>query len=260
MHPTLFPRFLSPIRAVDLSAISSASHIPSEFLLAKEGALRAHYIPFESLNLQAKVVLVGITPGMTQWKNAVAEAQRQVLAGATPAQTCIAAKRTGAFSGPMRPNLVNLLDAIGLQRWLCIDTCESLFGSDAGMIHTTSVLRHPVFADDKNYNGKPNILKTSFLQQQVLEHFAEEVAQLPDALYIPLGPVVNETLLWLAKRGVLNKENVLSGLPHPSGANAERISYFLGKKLRAELSAKTNPDMLDMAREALISRLHLGSA
>jgi len=38
-------------------------------------------------------------------------------------------------------------------------------------------------------------------------------------------------------------------LPHPSGANAERIAYFIGGKPRARLSVKVDPDKLDAARE-----------
>lgn len=42
---------------------------------------------------------------------------------------------------------------------------------------------------------------------------------------------------------------------HPSGANAERIAYFLGRKSRSALSAKTNPDKLDRAREEMIRKV-----
>jgi hypothetical protein len=255
MHTSLLSHFVTPIRATDTTTITGARDIPASFLIAKEGALSAHYIPFDLVNSKAKVVLVGITPGLTQWKNAVAEAKRQLGNGASLEEVCIAAKRTGAFSGAMRPNLVNLLDTIGLQRWLGIDSCESLFGADSHMVHTTSVLRHPVFLDSANYNGTPGILRTPFLQQQVLDHFSKEAEQLRKALFVPLGPVVNETLLWLAQQNILNRNNVLSGLPHPSGANAERIAYFTGRKPRSTLSAKTNPDVLDAAREALTSRL-----
>ena len=38
-------------------------------------------------------------------------------------------------------------------------------------------------------------------------------------------------------------------MPHPSGANAERIAYFLGRKSRDQLSVKTNADRIDDARE-----------
>lgn len=255
MQNSLISRFVTAICTIDPTKITSASDIPASFLIASEGALTAHYIPFDLVNLKAKVVLVGITPGLTQWRNAIAEAKRQLEDGASLDEVCIAAKRTGAFSGAMRPNLVNLLNTVGLQRRLGINTCESLFGIDSHLVHTTSVLRHPVFVDGANYNGKPGILRTPFLQQQVLDHFAKEAAQLREALYIPLGPVVNETLLWLTQQGVIDRNNVLSGLPHPSGANAERIAYFIGRKPRSTLSVKTNADQLDATRGALTSRL-----
>jgi hypothetical protein len=50
---------------------------------------------------------------------------------------------------------------------------------------------------------------------------------------------------------VIQRERVLEGLPHPSGSNAERIAYFLGRKNRGALSSKTNPEKLDRAREVL---------
>jgi len=48
---------------------------------------------------------------------------------------------------------------------------------------------------------------------------------------------------------------VLMGLPHPSGANAERIAYFLGRKERALLSAKTAPENIEAARARLSEQI-----
>lgn len=53
------------------------------------------------------------------------------------------------------------------------------------------------------------------------------------------------------KEGALASDVVLDGLPHPSGANAERIAYFLGRKAREALSPKTSPAGLDAARDRL---------
>jgi hypothetical protein len=113
MENNLFSKYASSIRALNLEKISNAQSIPSDFLLGKDGELSTHYIPFDYVNTKAKVVLVGITPGFTQWKNAMIEAQKQLLSGASENSAWIAAKRTGAFSGTMRNNLINLLDAIG---------------------------------------------------------------------------------------------------------------------------------------------------
>ena len=48
---------------------------------------------------------------------------------------------------------------------------------------------------------------------------------------------------------------VLMGLPHPSPNNGERINCFLEKKLRADLSDKKNPDILDKARIELFDQV-----
>lgn len=247
--------FADTIRSIDFASIRCADDIPSSLLLAQQGTLSSYYIPFDTVNLAARVVIVGITPGFSQWRSATAEAQRQLLQGASETAAALAAKKTGAFSGAMRPNLVALLNEIGLQRWLGIADCASLFAADAGLVQMTSILRHPVFVKGTNYNGAPNMVRTPFLQQQMMDWFAQEAAQLNHPLYIPLGGKVADGLLWLARQGVLPESHVLSGLPHPSGASMERILYFLGKKERAVLSNKTNADKLDAAKSGLLAQM-----
>ena len=113
-----------------------------------------------------------------------------------------------------------------------------------------------VFVDEKNYNGaSPNMLTTPLLQAQLLDYFAPEARALPDAVYVPLGPKVGLALDWLARRGALPAERILHGIPHPSGANAERIAYFLGRKDKAALSSRTNGAQIDADRLALRARM-----
>lgn len=59
----------------------------------------------------------------------------------------------------------------------------------------------------------------------------------------------------LATRGVIATDRVLDGMPHPSGANAERIAYFLGRKPRHLLSAKTKPETIDDSRVDLVRKV-----
>lgn len=251
----LFDRYSAAIRALELDAIASSDYIPAQFLLARDGRYSSHYIPFESVNRAARVVVVGISPGFAQWKNAMREAQHQMGLGAARDAVLRAARQAGAFSGPIRANFVALLDAIGVQRWLGIASCASLFGKDAGLVHIGAILRHPVFVDGKNYSGTPAMPRHAFLREQTLHYFAHEAALLPDALYIPMGASVSEALDWLAGQGLLRADRILHGLPHPSGANAERVAYFLGKKDRAALSGKTNGAQLDAARQALLAQM-----
>lgn len=253
--PPLFSRFAPAIRSVDLAAVDGHALIPPAFLLERDGPFEVNYIPFEAVNLAARVVLVGLTPGFAQWRYAVAEAQAQLQGGATAEQTLFAAKRVGAFSGPLRPNLIALLDCIGLQRWLGLPSCGALFGQHAHLLNSTSLLRHPVGRDGRNYSGTPAPARHPFLRRQVTEYFAHEAAMFPDAVFIPLGPAVADGLHWLAGDGVLQPQQILDGLPHPSGANAERIAYFLGRKEKSTLSTRTDPLRLDIARQGLARKI-----
>ena len=100
------------------------------------------------------------------------------------------------------------------------------------------------------------MIKTPFLQEQLVQNFAGEIAPLySSALFIPLGPKVSEGLNWLARQGFVKEEQILHGLPHPSAANMERIAYFLGRKQKYLLSTKTNGDQLDAARSSILTQL-----
>ena len=49
---------------------------------------------------------------------------------------------------------------------------------------------------------------------------------------------------WLTDQGLFRPGQVLSGLLQPSGANAERVAHFLGRKQASHLFAKTNASVL----------------
>lgn len=244
------------IRALDLNKLKDASTIPRSLDMDRDGSVSIHYIPFDYVNPKAKVMLVGITPGFTQLFDALSEAKKQLLSGADNESVLIAAKKTGAFSGPLRKNLIELLDHVAINKWLGIKSCESLFNSDSHLVQTTSVLRYPVFVDGERYNGKPNLIKHPMLQSHLKDHFATEVQMLKDAIVIPLGPVATDALQYLVKQGLVDDKRVLTGLPHPSGSNIERIRYFIGRPSEKGLSVKTNAKKLDDAKRGFIQKLN----
>jgi len=151
----------------------------------------------------------------------------------------------------MRSNLVSLLDGIGVNRVLGLDSAASLWGKASNRVQFTSALRYPVFIDGGNYSGTPAITSTPFLADQLRQWFLPEMAALSNAIFVPLGAQIGDVLERAAAMAGVDRNRVLSGLPHPSGANAERIAYFLGRKERAALSAKVDPDLIERNREFL---------
>jgi hypothetical protein len=255
MENQLFNRFATVIKSLSNAEMDGNAALYDKLRMVKHENIEICYAPFEHINRQARVVIVGITPGRTQMLNAINEARRQIDQGADASTVLMAAKRSAGFSGAMRPNLVSLLDSVGLHRWLGIPSCDDLFGTAANLMQTASVLRNPVFLGGKNYNGTPNMTRNPLLRDQLLTHFGEDVKAFPKAIFIPLGDTVAEALNFLADQGRLDRNRILDGLPHPSGANAERIAYFVGRKSKDALSVKTDPTKLDKARESIIKRV-----
>lgn len=242
---SLFRRFSSLIASGTLRH----GDLPDpRLLLAERGDLAIFYAPFDYVAPDARVVLVGITPGMVQARNSLDMAESLLHQGISSAEAESGAKKAASFSGPMRKNLVDLLDGVGINRWLGLQTTADLFGKAGHLVHFTSVLRYPVFYKGANYSGNPSPERSPFLLQQVEEYFFREIEQLKQAIFVPLGDVPRKMLEMAVGRGLLSPGRVLNGLPHPSGANAERIAYFLGRKSASACSSKCNTAALDAAK------------
>jgi hypothetical protein len=223
--------------------------------IAQDGALRVAYAPFDHIARNARIVIVGITPGRVQAVNAVSAARNVIERGGPVPEALAEAKLTGSFSGPLRANLVAMLDAIGVAKTLGVATTAEVFRPGSQDVHLTSALRYPVFVNGQNYNGTPDMLRTPLLRRMVETHLAEEARMLPDALWLPLGPRPEAALMHLAGQGLLDREKILSGLPHPSGANAERVAVFLGRKPPELASRQTNSAKLLSAFNALSAQI-----
>lgn len=221
------------------------------------GNVESYYTPFDHINVDAKVILVGITPGPTQLFNALKSIQSSLLKCEMNENALELAKQEGAFSGPLRKPLVEMLDHVGLNEKLGLESCLDLFGCRKDLVHTTSLLRYAVFVDGKPYNGsKPNMLKNDLMQKMINEYFLDEINNLPDAVIVPLGVKVAAVLKDLVNKGKIDETRVLSGVPHPSGQNAERIAYFLGRKDRNSVS-KVNVQKADTEKELLKEKIAL---
>ena len=204
-----------------------------QFLLEKDEKkkLEIYYAPFEYVNINAKVVIVGITPGLHQMKKSYSTVLNVMDQQLSDEEVLHEVKKNSSFEGSMRKNLIHMLDELGLNNYLGLSSSSELFDTASHMVQTMSVLPYPVFYNGKNYNGSiPNILKTEVLKRHILDYTAGEVSKLNNALIIPLGVNVSKVIVYLADNGYLNKESILNGFPHPSGGNGHRHKQFAANK------------------------------
>jgi hypothetical protein len=197
------------------------------FQLFSEADLDVYYAPFHHLNAGARVVLMGLTPGWTQMEAAF-RAARQGLAQGLEGQSLFERiQKTGSFSGPLRKNLVAMLDEISLNAQLGIASCLDLFNASSHLAHFTSAVEVPIFRRGENYRGYgPPLLGVSALKRWIVENLAMELASIPEAVIIPLGRVADEVIQFLHERNLISLDRCLAGFPHPSGANGHRKEDF----------------------------------
>jgi hypothetical protein len=209
--------------------------VSDTFLLDKadEKNLAVYYAPVEYINDRATILVVGITPGLHQMKKAYAailNCRNHLTANETMLHY---AKMASSYEGQMRKNLVGMLDNLQLPKFLGIRTSFDLFEDASQYVHTTGLLPYPVFYKNRNFTGaNPNILKTDFLKNYVMNYFVNDISRLQNPLIIPLGVNVEKVLQYLASRQLLSASHILTGFPHPSGANGHRHKQFAENKER----------------------------
>jgi len=206
--------------------------LSEDFLLEKsdESRLSIYYSPVEYLNKNAVILIVGITPGFRQMKKAYASVQANKKSQSDE-KRLHHAKMDSSYEGPMRKNLVQMLDQLGLPHYLQVSTSAELFGPKNHLLHTTGLLPYPVFYRGKNFTGStPDIWKTATLKKYVLNCFVDDMSRLDNPLIIPLGVNVAKVLDKLKDSSLLANSHILTGFPHPSGANGHRHKQFAANK------------------------------
>ena len=178
----------------------------------------------------------------------------QGQAGKSSTEAIQAAKSVGAFSGePLRSNLINQLNHWGFHKWLGLGDSADLFSTSRHLVQTTSLLRYPVFVNNDDYRGSPDMTKHPLLRKYPLENFAAEVEELKDAVFVGLGPQVQKVLDRLTQERVLKPDRVIGGMLHPSGNCTYRINYLIGDR-SAPVPHATNHVPYDQGRRAFRKR------
>ena len=214
------PKYLDQIKS--LKKISKSTITNNKFLVNKEGNIEIYYAPFDYVNLKAKIMIVGITPGLQQ----MLQSFEVINEGKSTKEV----KDLSSFKGSMRTTLVKYLDELKVNKKLRIKSCGSLFNKDSKHLHTTSLVKYPVFYKGKNYSGA-NILKKKILVDFIEKNFLKELKTLKKSIIIPLGNTVSSTIEYLNDKYDLKLACFLKGFPHPSGANARKNIQFKENKM-----------------------------
>ena len=193
------------------------------FLLGREGRLEAFYAPLHGVTANARIVIVGLTPGLSQMLLAFRVARTLLAEGWRPPEIFGEIRRQMAFAGSMRSNLIEMLDRIGVAERLELPSTAALFECASGQLYSTSALRYPVLRERRNYSGSPKVENSQLLTEMTTSNLPQELEQLPDALIVPLGRAVEGVLAYL---GLDGSRRMLRGFPHPSGGNGHRVSQF----------------------------------
>jgi hypothetical protein len=205
-----------------LETINQKNVKDKKFLLEKEKNIEIYYAPFDYINSKAKIVIVGITPGLQQ----MLQSYEVINQGKSLKEV----KDLSSFKGSMRTGLIKYLDELEINTILKIKSCESLFNKNSKHLHTTSLVKYPVFDKGKNYSGA-NILKKKILLDFIEKNFLEELKTLKKSIIVPLGNTVSSTIEYLNDKYDLKLACFLKGFPHPSGANARKNIQFKENKM-----------------------------
>jgi hypothetical protein len=226
----MFERFKSKL---------SSSYSDSDFLIGREKEYNVFYIPFEFVNTSARLVLVGITPGPTQMKCAYATAQRALASDLVDSEILRIIKQNCAFSG-MRDRINEMLDHFNIPQNIGVESASSLWTTNFKYLQPTSIIPNATFKGSDYFNGPfSTILQVSLLRKQFENEFIPSISNLSkEALYIGMGPIVDEALQWCSSRGVINEQQIVGYFPHASGNSGSQFAYFMRRKQLSDLKPK----------------------
>ena len=214
-------KFLNQIRS--LKKINKSTITNKNFLIKREDNIEIYYAPFDYINSKAKIMIVGITPGLQQ--------MLQSFEAVNEGRSLKEVKDLSSFKGSMRTTLIKYLDALNINKKLKIKSCESLFNINSKYLHSTSLIKYPVFDKGRNYSGS-GLLKKKILLDFLEAHFVKELKKLDKTIIVPLGNTVSSTIDYLNNEFKLNLKCFLKGFPHPSGLKVRKDIQFRENKVR----------------------------
>ncbi len=200
-----------------------------------EKKLSCYYAPFDHVNQDAKIIIVGITPGRSQMNRSLNALTNSLNVGRPIDQALRNVKQHASLSGAMRSRIVDILNKLGYAKALDIDCTSSLWSENNHLVHFCSLLKYPVFIKNKDYCGQNALFNSVELTQLLHQEFVKDLVSInPNALLVPLREMVANIITDLRDNGLIRQQvkthnNKVIAPPHPSGANAESISLLLAE-------------------------------
>lgn len=199
-----------------------------------QGKFGQFYAPFDWVNEDADVVLIGITPGRAQAKSALKSLRSALRRGQSAFDAAKIAKQSASFEGDMRDIAAQLMNRFKFHKLFALSDSADLFGIASHRAHYTSMLRYPVLHWQTkikkrvkvtgwfDYSGGDSAFSVEMLRRSIEQHFEPEIALFKHAWLVPFGPVPALALESMVARGIIDSDRVLSGINHPSGTQWNR--------------------------------------
>lgn len=198
--------------------------------------LRVCYAPLDYIRRDARIAVVGLTPGRHTFRASIEAARQLLKAGASDTTVLRRAKETAPFSDPgTRRRLIRWLDDLGVANALDLHSCDELYGRAGKLVHWTSLIRYPVFRWDArrqdwtNYSRHPDPMRCC--EDMIVRAFVPELRQLRAEAIVTLGDKVRGTTRRLALDGLIEGDRLID-LPHPSGANVGNDQEYARRRRR----------------------------
>jgi hypothetical protein len=103
--------------------------------------------PLDWVNDEAKVIIVGVAPGLQQATKALVTLRCALASGKPLQEATRTAKDAASFKGAMRTLGARLMDHFRLNAVFGVSTCLDLFGVAKALAHYTSTIRYPIVKD-----------------------------------------------------------------------------------------------------------------
>jgi hypothetical protein len=226
--------YLPAIQALPFrNPLTQRDILTPDFQVFRDDQMEIYFAPFLCLKPEARVVIIGITPGWQQMELAIRTFREGLELDWPREKIAMEIENRASFAGPMRTNLVRMLNNLDIPRYLSIASADALFADADYLVHTTSAIRYPVFVEGKNYTGhRPKILDHAKLLWFAEYHLLPELTAVSKAIIIPLGKAVSDLLRYLISLKKLHAGQCLLDFPHPSGANGHRARQFAERRVR----------------------------